>query len=276
MFQENILFTIGQFAQMHGINKKTLMWYDETDVFKPIAVKENGYRYYSCFQSPTLETILLLRELNVPLDKIRSFMNKNTPEKLIELFDEQLIAIDKEISRLKAIHKSLVHWKDELFTLVDLDLSQISIVEEEAEQFAIIQITKDTSLEKTLKMIIEEVKKHKLHNLHNVSYGYMISTEHLYRNEFDRYYAIFIKVPHLLLEENTYTKPKGTYLRAYCQGDYDKLILRYRELLAYAEQNQIKLTGYSFEKGINEIVTGVSDMSNFITQIDIPIELGRK
>ncbi len=271
MFQENILFTIGQFAQMHGINKKTLMWYDETDVFKPALIKENGYRYYSYSQSPTLETILLLRELDVPLDKVKNFMNKTTPQKLMNLFDEQLIAIDEDISRLKAIRKSLTYRKKELSTLVDLDLSQINIIEEEADQFAMIRITKDTSWEKQLKMITEKTKKYKVHNLHDVSYGYMISTENLYRNEFDNYYAIFIKVPGLPLEEDTYTKPKGTYLRAYCQGDYDKLILRYQELLVYAKQNHIKLTGYSFEKGINELVTGVSDMSKFITQIDIPI-----
>lgn len=271
MFQENILFTIGQFAQMHGINKKTLMWYDETDVFKPALIKENGYRYYSYSQSPTLETILLLRELDVPLDKVKNFMNKTTPQKLMNLFDEQLIAIDEDISRLKAIRKSLTYRKKELSTLVDLDLSQINIIEEEADQFAMIRITKDTSWEKQLKMITEKTKKYKLHNLHDVSHGYMISTENLYRNEFDNYYAIFIKVPDLPLEEDIYTKPKGTYLRAYCQGDYDKLILRYQELLVYAKQNHIKLTGYSFEKGINELVTGVSDMSKFITQIDIPI-----
>lgn len=271
MFQENILFTIGQFAQMHGINKKTLMWYDETDVFKPVVIKENGYRYYSYSQSPTLETILLLRELNVPLDKVRDFMNGTTPQRLMQLFDEQLNVIDEDISRLKAIRKSLVYQKDELSMLVDLDLSQISIVEEETEQFVTIRITKDTSWEKQLKMITEEAKKYKVHNLHDASYGYMISTENLYRNEFDNYYAIFIKVPSLPLEEVTYTKSKGIYLRAYCQGDYDKLMLRYQELLAYAEQNHIKLTGYSFEKGINELVTGVSDMSKFITQIDIPI-----
>lgn len=270
MLQENILFTIGQFAQMHGINKKTLMWYDETDVFKPVVIKENGYRYYSYSQSPTLETILLLRKLNVPLDKIKDFMNGTTPQRLMKLFDEQLNAIDEDISRLKAIRKSLVYQKDELSMLIDLDLSQIGIVEEEAEQFVIIRITKDTSWEKQLKMITEEAKKYKVHNLHDVSYGYMISTENLYRKEFDNYYAIFIKVPDLSLEDS-YTKSKGTYLRAYCQGDYDKLMLRYQELLAYAEQNHIKLTGYSFEKGINELVTGVSDMSKFITQIDIPI-----
>ena len=30
------LFTIGQFAALHEINKKTLMWYDEIGLLKPI------------------------------------------------------------------------------------------------------------------------------------------------------------------------------------------------------------------------------------------------
>lgn len=30
---KNKLLTIGQFAAMHGINKKTLMWYDEIGLF---------------------------------------------------------------------------------------------------------------------------------------------------------------------------------------------------------------------------------------------------
>ena len=39
------LFTIGQFAALHGINKKTLMWYDEIGLFKPAFIhEENGYR----------------------------------------------------------------------------------------------------------------------------------------------------------------------------------------------------------------------------------------
>ena len=49
------LFSIGQFAALHGVNKKTLMWYDEIGLFCPAVVKENGYRYYTYFQSATLE-----------------------------------------------------------------------------------------------------------------------------------------------------------------------------------------------------------------------------
>ena len=51
------LFTIGQFAALHEINKKTLMWYDEIGLLKPACIKENGYRYYSYQQSAALETI---------------------------------------------------------------------------------------------------------------------------------------------------------------------------------------------------------------------------
>ena len=33
MNKKDKLLTIGQFASMHGINKKTLMWYDEIGLF---------------------------------------------------------------------------------------------------------------------------------------------------------------------------------------------------------------------------------------------------
>ena len=62
MNEKSKLLTIGQFAALHGINKKTLMWYDEIGLFKPATIDpQNGYRCYNYHQSPILETILLLR-----------------------------------------------------------------------------------------------------------------------------------------------------------------------------------------------------------------------
>ena len=75
MDEKSKLLTIGQFAALHGINKKTLMWYDEIGLFKPAAVNPvNGYRCYNYYQSPILETILLLRELDVSIGEIKDFM----------------------------------------------------------------------------------------------------------------------------------------------------------------------------------------------------------
>lgn len=79
MDKKSRLLTIGQFAAMHGINKKTLMWYDEIGLFKPAAVNpENGYRCYNYHQSPILETILLLRELDVSIQEIQDFMQNRS------------------------------------------------------------------------------------------------------------------------------------------------------------------------------------------------------
>ena len=61
MERKQTLFTIGQFAAIHGITKKTLMWYDEMGLVRPALIGENGYRYYSYRQSSELETVLMLR-----------------------------------------------------------------------------------------------------------------------------------------------------------------------------------------------------------------------
>ena len=88
--EKNTLFTIGQFAALHEINKKTLMWYDEIGLLKPACTKENGYRYYSYQQSAALETILMLRELNVSLDEIRQFMENRTMDNFDYLLQKKL------------------------------------------------------------------------------------------------------------------------------------------------------------------------------------------
>ena len=88
------LFTIGQFAALHEINKKTLMWYDEIGLLKPACIKENGYRYYSYQQSAALETILMLRELNVSLDEIKQFMENRTIDNFASLLQEGAIKKD--------------------------------------------------------------------------------------------------------------------------------------------------------------------------------------
>ena len=99
--EETILFTIGQFAALHEINKKTLMWYDEIGLLKPVCIKENGYRYYSYQQSSTLETILTLRELNVSLNEIKHFMEHRT----IDSFDHLLKEKTAQLSQTVYPHK---------------------------------------------------------------------------------------------------------------------------------------------------------------------------
>ena len=111
------LFTIGQFAALHNINKKTLMWYDEIGLFKPAVVKENGYRYYTYYQSSLLETILVLRELNMGIPEIKEFLDRRGAEAYVQLLHKKIQDVDREIEKLNAIRDMLT---DQYGTFTDL------------------------------------------------------------------------------------------------------------------------------------------------------------
>ena len=46
--------TTAQFAKLHGVNKRTLHYYDDIGLFSPRAKGENGYRFYDAAQRGTI------------------------------------------------------------------------------------------------------------------------------------------------------------------------------------------------------------------------------
>ena len=69
MKNKKYLYTTGQFAKLNGVNKRTLHYYDEIGLFSPEIKGENGYRYYTCFQTVQLELILILRKIGLDVYK---------------------------------------------------------------------------------------------------------------------------------------------------------------------------------------------------------------
>ena len=157
--EETILFTIGQFAALHEINKKTLMWYDEIGLLKPACIKENGYRYYSYQQSSTLETILMLRELNVSLDEIKHFMEHRTIDSFAHLLKEKTAELSQTISRLKSIQKVLSNHQQNIGMLRSLDISAISLVQKQSRYLVSVDVSANISFEQEVEQVVAEKKK---------------------------------------------------------------------------------------------------------------------
>lgn len=264
------LFTIGQFAALHGINKKTLMWYDEIGLFRPAAIdEENGYRYYNYYQSSLLETILMLRDLNVPLNEIRAFMENRSAAGMERLMQAQIGEADRSIARLKAIRRTLSLNRQDMLSLLNLDVSEISVVEKKQEYLVTVETAPGLPFEKEIEMMVGEIKKYNLPRMYNASYGSMIAAADLYAGKFENYTKLFMKIPHALPSRGLHRQPGGTYLRAYCKGSWDKLPARYEQLLHYADKQGLTLTGWAYEMGINETV--IDTMEDYITRIEIPV-----
>ena len=270
MDEKNRLLTIGQFAALHGINKKTLMWYDEIGLFKPAVVNpENGYRCYNYYQSPILETILLLRELNVSLREIQTFMQNRSAENLKCLLDKKIEDLDLQINHLKAVRNTLCGHRQNMNTLLTMDLSEISIVEKDERCLVTVDIDENTSFEKEVELITTETARFGLGRLHDASYGSMIPVDSLLHGDFQHYTKLFIEIPFLKQQDGLHIQPRGRYLRAFHKGSWEALSQRYEEILAYARRQNLVLSGFSYEKGINETV--IDRIDDYIVQIEIPI-----
>lgn len=93
------LITAGELAKLACTTKRTVLFYDEKGVIKPVKVDEKGYRYYDQRQILDYQMVLLLTTLGVPLKDIKSYLDNKG--KLTELFKEKRPQIVKEIESLK-------------------------------------------------------------------------------------------------------------------------------------------------------------------------------
>lgn len=269
MEKKRKLLTIGQFATLHGINKKTLMWYDEIGLFHPVLINpENGYRYYSYYQSSILETILLLRELDVSIDEIRAFMENRSARSMERLLREKIEDLDRDMEHLKAVRRTMAYHCQNMETLLTMDLSEISIVRKKGRHLVTVEADKNTSFDKQVEMITAETQKYQLRRLHDASYGTMTAVESLYAGNYEEYSRLFIEIPFPIKKDGLHVQPEGDYIRAFYRESQENIARCYGKIFDFAEEHRVVLSGFSYEIIINENV--IDRMEDAIIQIEIP------
>jgi effector-binding domain-containing protein len=113
------LFKIGDFSRLTFVTVKTLRYYDEIGLLKPIQVDRfTGYRYYSADQFPRFNYIVALKDLGLSLDEIAVLVKDNlTPAQMRDLFilkkAELQQRVAEEQTRLDRVEKLLMQIEKE-------------------------------------------------------------------------------------------------------------------------------------------------------------------
>jgi len=100
------MYTIKQLSDLAGITRRTLHYYDEIGLLRPIEISGNGYRWYSEQELLRLQQILLFREAGVPLVKIKQILDNNLFDKVSAL-QAHREALQKQQTRLEALIASV-------------------------------------------------------------------------------------------------------------------------------------------------------------------------
>ncbi len=95
----NNLITAGELAKLASTTKRTIHFYDEKGVLKPVKTNKSKYRLYEQKQVLDYQMILLLSSLGIPLNEIKIYLKKKGDLSL--LFNSKKELVQKEIERLQ-------------------------------------------------------------------------------------------------------------------------------------------------------------------------------
>ena len=89
MKKDRSMLTISEMSNICRISRQTLIYYDKNDIFKPVFVQENGYRYYSIYQVPYLREICSLKDNYFSLKDIVENFEGRTIQRYEETSDRE-------------------------------------------------------------------------------------------------------------------------------------------------------------------------------------------
>ncbi|MFC6463519.1 MerR family DNA-binding transcriptional regulator [Marinilactibacillus sp. GCM10026970] len=262
--------TTGRFANLMGVSKDALLYYDKIGIFSPEITGPNGYRYYSIYQANVFMVILILKEIDMPLQKIKNYLNTKSPEELILLLEEKDRALDKKITELKIMKKLITEKVKDTKESLLINKQDIIIESRENDQFIVTTNTKWVSNN------IDSYESMQLHfkyleenNIHlSFSEGWMIQVEDVLNKKIEEYEYIYTKVDNETYAN--YTIEKGDYLVAYHNADYSSINKTYKRLVLYAKENHLKLKGYFYTDVLLDELS-VNDKKDFLMKISVKI-----
>lgn len=95
-------YTIQELALLAGVTTRTLRWYDQIGLLKPIGTTSSGYRIYGGVEVDRLQQILFYRALGVELARIRQILDDPSFDRM-EALRSHLAALRQEQCRVEGL-----------------------------------------------------------------------------------------------------------------------------------------------------------------------------
>ena len=271
-------FSIGEMSRLMNVPIKTLRYYDEIGLFKPIEVnRQTGYRYYSTEQFEQLDIIKYLRLLGVPLTEITTHFKHRRVEHFLQLLKKQQEAIDEKIRELELSRRKFGSRISELEAALNGTEAGVPIIKSFPAR-RILRLQESVQRGPSLEMSVRKLEK-LIGAAHSPIFigkvGLTVSEDNLLRGNFQEYNSVFILVEDAIddsaLSALSVVLPAGKYACLMFAGGHNDSPAPFRILLEYLARQGFQIGGEALERAIvDEFIS--QDASRFLTEIQIPIK----
>jgi len=272
-------FTTGEFAKLCKVKKQTLFHYDDIGIFSPESKDKNGYRYYSYSQLEVFTVISMLKELDMPLKDIKSYLDHRSPEALIALLNAQQLEIGKKMEELEWL-RGFISTKTKLTQAgMAAKPGEVSI-EVLKKEYIIVSSYQGSEEEKD---IASAVIKHlnfchslNIYSAHTI--GGMVSAIQPPTNDsyiYSHFYTKLSKTDYPVNTADTPTsilsaKPSGNYAVIYHKGGYNGLSHDYQKLADYTDAHGFSRGDHFYEDVILDELS-MKGWDNYVLKLSVPV-----
>lgn len=265
------MYTISQFSRIGMIPAKTLRFYDEIGLLKPIYVESsNQYRYYSPEQVTEVLRISEYKEYGFSLEEIKILLKIQDPLRLQQELEKKLNEVSASLDRLSKIKQRIQRKISKLregdFEMFSPDSFDVSI--KEKAPITTLSIRRKIALSNICSLIDDLFA-----SLKNVQpAGPMMTIYHdpdFNPDHTDVEVCIPIRTSSSI--PDTRIIPGGTHACVLFQGPYTDIGTAYAALMDWISNNGYMPSGAPFEIYLNG-PNDVNDEQKFVTEICFPVK----
>ena len=270
------MIKIGDFSKLSLVSIKTLRYYDEMGLLKPVHVDQfTGYRYYSVSQLPRLHRILALKDLGFSLEQIAHVLNEGvSPEQLRGMLRLRQAELQQHIAgeqeRLARIEARL-----NIMTM-EGTMSDYEVVIKQVEPQLVAGVRDTLPAYPAVGRLFDEVYGYLarcgVNGLAEV--GVAIWHDDEYKtSDIDGEAAVYLKRPIPEGERvKVYELPAATMASVVHKGAFNRLSQAYEALGRWIEANGYKIVGPNREVYLYCAQPVRQDDESYVTEIQFPVE----
>ncbi|UYP01313.1 MerR family transcriptional regulator [Oceanotoga sp. DSM 15011] len=268
------MLSIGEFSKICEVSTKTLRYYDEIDLIKPIEVNpDNNYRYYSVDQIKTMFLIIRLKEYDFSLEEIKEILIKENLSLKEDLSESLKLKRKNMNQKLKNIKMTLKQIEKDIQTLENdqniIKYPEIKIEIIKTQPLNILYIKEKIDYKngyfKYFKKLYEKLIYHKL-----TANGYPITIYHSKEYNPDGNETEFA-IPVKEKTPKTRILKGETCAKSTLKGPYPDLKFVYAKLTEWIETKKYKLSSSPYEIYITN-PNETKNLENLITEVYFPIK----
>ncbi len=274
-----MIYKIGDFSRLCRVTVRTLRYYDEIGLLKPVKVDQfSGYRYYSIEQLPKLNRIIMLKGIGLSLDDISGLLHNGMPvEYLRQLLQVKKSEIQERVNQDSGRLRQVEVWLDKI-SKEGIMPTDIYIQRKSVPALRVISKREIGTYEETPDKLMKELRHHiqPLEIKGSVTITgpvMMLSHDEEYKEkDADIEVALPISgevsVNEALIEVKTL--PKCEVISAIHKGSYYNMDKAYAQIFEYAEEHNLKLVTPLRELYLNEV--GEVPEDELLTEIQFPFK----